>query len=434
MTLQRATRFAGLVFVAALTCLAFLFIYLPPSLSTEWALVFATLLVLSLFSEFLAVSITESGSVMTMDYVPQLGAIILLGPTGAAVLTAASWTIYQVFGSSKAAIKRLFNVSQLTLTVAAAGIAYMLLGGSPSLTTFQLVPSLLPFAGAVLVYFALNHLLVLGVISITEERPISDTLHDLIHTPFAFDFAISPLALLIAFLYVEWGLVALLATVIPIIGLRYSYDLTLQLRQLNSDLLRVLIKTIEAQDPYTSGHSIRVAEGAITIAQEIGLSPTERNKIETAALLHDIGKIDSAYRKILTQETPLSDRQVRLIKQHPQRGVQLVQSVRSLDPDVLRYIKHHHERYDGDGYPDGLEGDSIPLGARIIMVSDAIDAMVTSRAYRDALSRDKAEAELVKNKGGQFDPNVVDAALNVNLIDKLLQKAAQEDEYEATAD
>lgn len=365
-----------------------------------------------------------------MDYVPQLGAIILLGPTGAAVLTAISWTIYQLLGSSKAAIKRLFNVAQLTLTVAAAGVVYIILGGSPSLNVFNLAPSLLPFAGTVLVYFTLNHLLVLGVISITEERPLSDTLHDLIHTPFAFDFVISPLALLIAFLYVEWGLVALLATVIPIIGLRYSYDLTLQLRQLNSDLLRVLIKTIEAQDPYTSGHSVRVAEGAITIAQKMGLSYTERNKIETAALLHDIGKIDSAYRKILTQKAPLSEQQVRLIKKHPERGVQLVKSVRSLDPDVLRYIKHHHERYDGNGYPDGLKGEEIPLGARIIMVSDAIDAMVTSRAYRDALSPAKAEDELHDNKGSQFDPDVVEAALEVNLIETLLEKTAQKAEQE----
>lgn len=428
MTSRRAALFTGLVAVAALGSLLLLVLVFPPPYSPEWLLVLGTLLVLSLFSEFLAVSISEGGSIMTMDYVPQLGAIILLGPTGAAIVTATSWTIYQLFGSRKPAVKALFNVAQLTLTVAIAGLVYISLGGSTGLNSFRFAQSLLPFAASVIVYFGLNHVLVIAVISFAEQRALDDILHQLIHTPPAFDLIISPVALLIAFLYVEWGVAALLASIIPLIGLRYSYDLTLQLRQLNSDLLRVLIKTIEAQDPYTSGHSIRVAEGAVEIAQEMGLGAGERNKIETAALLHDIGKIDSDYRQILTQEKSLSEQQIELIKQHPDRGVQLIQSVRSLDPAVLRYIKHHHERYDGDGYPDGLQGDEIPLGARIIMVSDAIDAMVTSRAYRDALSKSNAESELTKNKGKQFDPDVVEAALDIDLITKHLKATRDQDE------
>lgn len=430
MTINRASAFTAVVAVTAALLFGVCYLFFPPSLSAESWLVFVTLLILSIISELLAVSISERGSVMTMDYVPQLGAVLLLGPTGATALTAVSWTLYQSLASTKPTIKRIFNVGQITLTVSAAGLVYVALGGTPSLRSFQLVPSLLPFAGAALVYFGLNHLLVLAVISLAENRPVPEVLHQLTHTPFVFDFAGSSLALLLAFLYVEWGLAALLATIIPIIGLRYSYGVTLQLRQLNSDLLRVLIKTIEAQDPYTSGHSVRVAEGAIALARELGLGPRERNKIETAALLHDIGKIDSAYRRILTQEDPLTDEQAELIKQHPERGVQLVQSVRSIDPDVLRYIKHHHERYDGTGYPDGLGTDSIPLGARIIMVSDSVDAMVTSRAYRDALSPSKARMELIENKGSQFDPRVVDAALTIGLIDKHMEKAKQEMETE----
>lgn len=427
---NRVTGFTLLVALGAAAGFAACYLIAPPTLSSEWWLVFGTLLVLSLISEFLGIAVSEGGSVMTMDYVPQLGAIILLGPTGATALAGISSAIYQGSISSKPLLKRLFNVVQLTLTVAAAGLLYLAVGGSPSLREFQLVPSLLPFAAAVILYFGLNHLLVLAVISIAESRPVDDVLHQLVHAPFAFDLAASSLALLVAFLYTTWGLAALLATIVPIIGLRYSYGLTLKLRQLNSDLLRVLIKTIEAQDPYTSGHSVRVAEGAIALAREMGLGPGERNKIETAALLHDIGKIDSDYRTILTQKDPLSDEQAQLIKRHPERGVQLIASVRSIDPDVLRYIKHHHERYDGDGYPDGLAGDDIPLGARIIMVTDSIDAMVTSRAYRDALSSNKARSELVENKGTQFDPDIVDAALDINLIEQHMEKAREDVEPE----
>lgn len=433
MTISKATRFTLLVSVAALVSLGAGLYFFPPALTSEWKTVFAAFLALSLTSEFLEVTISETGSVTTMDYVPNLGAILLIGPTGAAALAGLSCLIYQAFASDKPLVKRAFNVVQLVLSVAGAGLVFVLLGGNPSLGQFNIANQLWSFIVAVIVYFALNRLQVVYVISISEERPVLDVLQQLSVAPFAFDLAGSSLALLLAFLYVEWGLIALLATVIPIIVLRYSYGVTLQLRQLNSDLLRVLIKTIEAQDPYTSGHSVRVAEGAIALAREMRLGPREANKIETAALLHDIGKIDSAYRKILTQADPLTEEQSKLIRQHPERGVQLIQSVRSLDPDVLEYIKHHHERYDGDGYPDGLEGEDIPLGARIIMVSDSVDAMVTSRAYRDALSASKARQELIENKGSQFDPDVVDAALNINLIQDHLKKARGEIDSETTS-
>lgn len=426
MTMSKASRFTLCVVVAALVSVGIGYYYFPPTLTSEWQTVFAAFLALALTSEFLEVTISETGAVTTMDYVPHLGAILLIGPAGAAGVTVISSAIHQTFGSDKKPLKRLFNVAQATFSVAGAALVFILLGGSSGLEHFDISRQLWPFIAAVIVYFALNRLQVVYVISISEQRPVLDVLQQLSVAPFAFDLAGSALALLLAFLYVEWGLVALLATVIPIIVLRYSYGVTLQLRQLNSDLLRVLIKTIEAQDPYTSGHSVRVAEGAIALARELRLGAREINKIETAALLHDIGKIDSAYRKILTQEEPLTQRQLRLIKQHPERGVQLIESVRSLDPDVLQYIKYHHERYDGGGYPNGLEGENIPLGARIIMVSDAVDAMVTSRAYRDALSASKARQELVENKGTQFDPKVVEAALRIGLIEDHMEEARGE--------
>lgn len=141
--------------------------------------------------------------------------------------------------------------------------------------------------------------------------------------------------------------------------------------------------------------------------------------IETAALLHDIGKIDKAYRDILEQPGPLSASQKDLIRQHPERGVSLLKSIRSLDPAVLHYVKHHHERFDGGGYPDGLAGEDIPIGARIIMVSDTIDAMMTERPYRDSCSPDEIERELEEYAGVQFDPEVVDAALEAGVISEM---------------
>lgn len=412
----RVRRFILLVAALAAAVLALSFHLWPPALTPDWWLVFATLLALSLLSELLAIPVTEQGTVVIMDYVPQLGAVVLLGAPGAGLLTLLSTTIYQVFFTDKPSQKVVFNVGQYTLAVSAAGFTYTILGGSPSLSSFAFAASLFPFTAAVIINFVVNNLSVTYIVSLAEEQPFLGAWKKISFTPIAFDIAASFLGFLAAYLYIRWGLAALLAIILPVIGLRYVNRVALELKQLSSDLLRVLIKTIEAQDPYTSGHSLRVAENAITIAERMGLNAKEVEKIETAALLHDIGKIDNKYRNILRQQGSLTDKQWQTMRQHPERGVEIVESVRSLDPDVLAYIKYHHERYDGDGYPEGLAGEEIPLGARIIMVADTVDAMVRSRPYRDALPPDRVEEELIEHAGTQFDPEVVQAALEVDII------------------
>lgn len=443
----------------------------PSSLVPPWSLgrylwiqTFAVLFALALASELMALRITERGTATTMDYVPHLAAIVLLGPSGAALLAVLSMALYQLVLSDKPLFKSIFNISQVTAATSLAAITYAELanvtvrsgpipselpatcGASPvdlASAAFQeypfvinklevlnncvwgqpgassLVASLaLPFIAGVIVYFTVNSLSVTFIISQSEETPFLTVWRQVSVAPLFFDLVMSSLAFLVAWISIAAGPAYALAGIIPVIGLRYSYGVNLELKQLNTDLLRVLIKTIEAQDPYTSGHSVRVAEGAVAIAENMGLGPKDARKIETAALLHDIGKIDAVYRQILRQDGPLSDDQWELIRKHPERGVNLVKSVRSMNPDVLKYIRHHHERWDGEGYPDGIGGEEIPLGARIIMVSDTIDAMITERPYRDALPPDVIREELIKHQGTQFDPDVVQAALEAELLDK----------------
>lgn len=373
---------------------------------------------LSLFGQHLSLRITEEGSSTTMNFVPQLATVVLLGPAGAGLIAVISWSTYQPLFTNKPTTKIVFNVGQASLAVSLAGLAYILAGAEPSLHEFSISEAALPFGAAIVTYFAANNVTVSYVISLAEERSFRDVWRQVSFTPLVFELAAGSLGLLIAYLYVRWGPIALFATMVPIIVLRYSYGVNLELRQLNSDLLRVLIKTIEAQDPYTSGHSIRVAEGALAIADELGLSPKKKRHIETAALLHDIGKIDAVYRTILRQEGPLTEEQRQLIRKHPERGVDLIESVRAIDDEVLDFVRHHHERYDGDGYPAGLKGEEIPLGARIIMVSDSIDAMITARPYRDALPQEVVIEELQNNRGTQFDPDLVDTAIDAGLVEK----------------
>jgi len=232
------------------------------------------------------------------------------------------------------------------------------------------------------------------------------------------DIVSSPLAFLIPWLF-YWNVAAVFLAIVPIIGLRYSYGVNIELQQLNRDLLRALVKTLEAQDPYTSGHSIRVAERSRAIAEELGLSSRKVRLIETGALLHDIGKIGTEFSRILRQKGPLTPQQRELIRSHPERGVEIIEPIRRLDPVVLDCVRHHHERIDGTGYPSGLAGDEIPLGARVIMVADTIDAMLTARPYRDALPVDVVEDELRRHSGTQFDIRMVEAALRAGVIQEV---------------
>lgn len=419
-TSRKVKKTVGLFSAIAVLSIVVTVAIFPPELTRDWLVSFFTFLALALFSGRFALQRTAGGTTTSLDFVPQLGTLIVAGPSGAVILTAISQTVAQFFFYDKSSVKALYNTAQIVISVALASVAFILLGGRPHIHHFQLDALLVPFLGAVAVYFLVNSTAVSYIISISEDISLKKVLHQLAGGAgiILLDAAMSFLALLVAFFYLEWGPVALLVAVVPIIGLRYSYGTNIELEQLNSDLLRVLIKALEAQDPYTSGHSVRVAERSKLLARELGLSRQKIRNVEIAALLHDIGKIDVAYHDILKQEGPLTEDQRALIREHPERGVEIVSSVRSLDDEVLAFIRHHHERIDGNGYPDGISGDDIPLGARIIMVSDTIDAMLTKRPYRDALPLSVVREELRTQSGSQFDQRVVRAAFSIGILDE----------------
>jgi putative nucleotidyltransferase with HDIG domain len=354
-----------------------------------------------------------------LDFVPQLAAVLLIGPAGASALALISESISEVFFYRKPRFKKIFNTAQVVLSVAAAGAVYVVFDGSVSLSEFDFANNFPPFIVAIITYFAVNTISVSYVVSVAENKPVLDTWREMSGSLIFFDFAMSLLAVGVALLYVEFGWMILVLTVIPLFGLRYSYGTTYELRDLNDDLLRLFVKTIEAQDPYTSGHSVRVSESARLIARALKCNAGAVRKIEKSALVHDIGKIDVAYLEILRQKGPLTPEQRELIRAHPERGVEILKSIRSLHEDVLLNVLHHHERWDGDGYPAGLVGPGIPLGARIIMVCDTIDAMTTARPYRDPLPMSVVREELLEHKGKQFDPEIVDVVLDQGLLEAI---------------
>jgi putative nucleotidyltransferase with HDIG domain len=188
-----------------------------------------------------------------------------------------------------------------------------------------------------------------------------------------------------------------------------------------------MVKAIEARDPYTSGHSVRVAEYARTMARELGLSAKEVDNIETAALLHDVGKMYEEFVPLLRKEGRLTPEERVLMQSHPVRSAELISTAAGLRGAVEEAVRHHHENWDGSGYPDGLAGGAIPIGARIIMVADTLDAMTTDRPYRRALSYDRVVQELRRHSSSQFDPRLVEIAINSTAIRRLVESAVPGD-------
>ena len=184
-------------------------------------------------------------------------------------------------------------------------------------------------------------------------------------------------------------------------------SLARQLEQAFQASVASLIVALEAKHKYTEGHSLRVARDAVGIARVLGLSPVERERINTAGLLHDLGKV-GVRDDILDKPGPLTPLELASMRQHPILGARILESLDFLKEEA-EIARHHHERMDGSGYPDGLSGDAIPLAARIIAVADAFDAMRSARSYRPALPFAHALAELRRGAGVQFDREVVAA-------------------------
>lgn len=173
----------------------------------------------------------------------------------------------------------------------------------------------------------------------------------------------------------------------------------------NLPAIAALVNATEARDPYTRGHSERVARYATLLAREVGMSEEEIRILWLAGLLHDIGKI-GVRDAILYKPGPLNEEEYRRVQDHPVLAAQILHPIPGLRK-VVPLVLHHHEHYDGSGYPDGLAGEEIPLGARILAVVDGFEAMTSVRAYRPAFSPEEALERLEQNSGTQYDPDLV---------------------------
>jgi putative nucleotidyltransferase with HDIG domain len=206
-----------------------------------------------------------------------------------------------------------------------------------------------------------------------------------------------------------WGL---MLVALPVLVSRYAFQLSVELRSDLKDFVRTLTEVLEEVDPYTRHHSVRVSTYAVRLARGLRRPEAEVEEIEYAALVHDLGKIGPQHQYILQKPGALTHEEQRTLRSHPAAGAEIVAKVRTLRR-VSEIVRSHHERPDGLGYPFGLRSEDVPVGARILNVADAFDAMTSDRPYRRALPVDAALQELERGAGTQFDADVVRCLLRL---------------------
>jgi hypothetical protein len=414
---NRIRAYVGILTVVAVGLLGWIY-QLSPQLevnAVKAALWFGLLATVSGLLAYKKGARRETGSVA---FLPMLASVIVAPSWITVVCVGIAAAIVEV-AARRMLIKAIFNVAQAMFWVGAATLAYIYLGG------IGLRPGVVvnyPAFSAALASFAFLHSSALaGVISISEEKSFFEVwwsgarvtvIADLLTLPFVYVFAL---------LYVYWGPVGAIGFMIPAWGYRHINKVNWQLEQTNQELLQLMVAAIEARDPYTSGHSRRVARNARLIAQAIGLRERLVERVAVAALLHDVGKIHEVFAPILSKPGRLTAEENAIMQTHPIKSEELVRTVSQLS-DVVAPIRHHHENWDGTGYPDGLVGEKIPIASRIIMFADTIDAMTTDRPYRAALTEAQVRSEFVKLRGRQFDPNICDKLLNSAIYPKLFDQ------------
>lgn len=384
---------------------------------------------LAVTAEFLGYVLPRSAA-GSIGFIPYFAAAIIV-PGWPSVLAVMLVKSAVELWARRPVLKAVLNVSAHAIAELIVVFGYALLGGVSlrlvpnyqnlaDVTRAAAAPALISFVVASLA----NNLIVTGAIALSSGRSISDVLrgnHN--RANFGLDFIAWPLVFVFAWIYSVYGAMAAAALWVPILGLRQVHRTNLELEQTNEELLELMVKSIEARDPYTSGHSRRVHQFSTIIARAIGMTGKDIEHVARAALLHDVGKIYEKYAGVLSKQDKLTPEEWAIIQEHPVDGAELIATMTRLR-DLVPAVRHHHENWDGTGYPDRIAGTTIPVAARIIRFADTIDAMTTERPYRRPLTEAQVRAEILRCRATQFDPEIADRLLASPLWSTLFAPAS----------
>lgn len=396
--------------------------YFAPATGADLALA-GLLAVLSIAADFMAFYQARRDAVGSVALIP-LSATILVIPDWRGLLAVAIVQIAVQIINRRSLVKGAFNVAQVTLGFAVGTAAFRLLGG----TSFSMLEGqgffsalstlIAPTTALIVAFITVNTACVSVVINAVSGQRIFSTWINSNRATAAISLLQVVLAFYLAWLSVNLGLIGAAGMVLPMVAVRQLSRTTIELTSVTEELLDLMVAAIEARDPYTSGHSKRVARASKIIARSLGLKLEQVERVEVAALLHDVGKIDEQFARILAKEGRLSPEEWETMKKHPVRSAELVGMLTSLK-DIVPAVRHHHENWDGTGYPANLKGNDIPLASRIIMFADTLDAITTDRPYRKKLDAEDARSEFVKFRGKQFDPIICDCVVSLAVWQEL---------------
>ena len=398
---------AYIIFISILAFLLFLFLLSIWDMSSFDVYAVALFLLLNIAAESMPVSMPRGISV-SVGYAIIFASILLTQPLEVVIITACGY-LFSI-GKERVLIKYIFNASQLVLCSGLAALFLRAMGGV-DLASIGLREVVILVVTSSLYYF-INAVLVTVIVSLTHgEEPYSFFLSNIKWSTPNF-LCLAPLGLLVTLIYRNvggWGLVLFF---IPLLLARHSFKSYMDMRQSFLDTIHSLTTAIDAKDSYTKGHSSRVADYVDGIARELGYNTTRLEKLRFISLLHDAGKI-GIREHVLNKPAALTRKEFTEMQRHSVLGAEIIKNVSMLS-EGEKIVRHHHERYDGGGYPDGLKGLDIPEGARIVCVADAFDAMTSTRPYRKALTTEAAMEELIRCAGSQFDPRMVEAFIKAH--------------------
>ncbi|WP_051569432.1 HD-GYP domain-containing protein [Alkaliphilus transvaalensis] len=401
----------GIITVSLSVVIYMVISYDVPDLST--LLLF---IILSITIESLVVVIPGGGAV-TVGYAVWLASMIITGPLGAAICS--SLGVMLRYGSSSKEptrhifntpfYKTLFNGAQSFISIGVPASIYYSFGMKIKDPLFY--TNILPLVLTICIYLLLNTFIMTKLLSMLNNQSFKYMFIKNMKWLLPNCFVIASLGIFLSLLYLNYGAAIMLLFFGPLLLARHSFKLYLEMKQVYFETVYALTKTVEAKDPYTDGHSKRVAEYAEKIAKKMGINEMKIDTLKTAALLHDIGKIGISD-NILNKPDKLTSEEFDVIKQHPSIGVEILSTVDFLK-EVKEIILQHHEKYDGSGYPHGLRADEISIEAYILAVADAFDAMTSDRSYRKGMTREKAMKILHEDSATHFHPQVVKCFMEI---------------------
>ena len=379
--------------------------YLANQDRTPWLIIIGTAAIIG-FLDMIPIKPYGSSVEMTIANVAKFAAVILFPPP-VSILATFLGTLLGEVRSRRPWFKRLFNVAVMTLTIAIVAAIYYGINQPPTnlLASIQSILALF-FAG--LADFGVASILVSLIISFAQQVPFRYVWLQNFSRVIWHDLSMIPLGTFVAVLW-QFNPITVPLVVLPLFVVRHSYQTANHLQRQTEDALRALMRAIDERDNETFDHSERVSKLAKDIGKALDMPPSELDVLVPAALLHDLGKIGMAG-AILFKPGALTEDERLIAQKHSEVGGELLSKFPLFEKGAA-LVRHHHERYDGGGYPGKLKGGDIPLGARIIAVADSYNAMTEDRPYRKAMSQDEALAEIFRCSGTQFDPRVVEALM-----------------------